>query len=62
MTDIATVEAMAAGAAQALRRQLRAEQPDLAWEVRVGPVDRVKLAKLQVEQGSVPTPSAGGEG
>jgi len=47
VTECATVEAMAAGAARALRQHLRAERPDLAWEVWVGPVDRAKLARLE---------------
>lgn len=56
MTDIATVEALGAGFARGLRHALQAERPDLAWEVRVGPVDRAKLARLNAEAASVPTP------
>jgi hypothetical protein len=48
-TKEAAVEALAAGAARGLRNHLRAEQPDLAWEVKVGPVDRAKLARLGEE-------------
>ena len=63
MTDIATAEAMAAGFARGLRNQLRAERPDLSWEVTVGPVDRDKLAQIEAKHAppSVHPPSIGGE-
>jgi hypothetical protein len=47
MTDPAAVEALAAGFARGVERRLRAERPDLAWEVRVGPIDWAKLARLE---------------
>jgi hypothetical protein len=47
MADPAAVEALVSGYARGVKRALRAERPDLSWEVKVGPVDRAKLARLE---------------
>jgi hypothetical protein len=47
MTDPAAVRALINGYARGVHSALRAEHPDLAWEVDVGPVDRAKLARLE---------------
>ncbi len=47
MTDYAAVQALVDGYARGVQSALRAERPDLAWEVSVGPVDRAKLARLE---------------
>jgi hypothetical protein len=48
-SEEAALDAMAAGFARGLELHLRAERPDLSWEVTVGPVDRAKLARLEAD-------------
>lgn len=64
MTDPAAVQALVDGAARGLAAALRAERPDLSWQVDVRPVARAKLARLGARSSALPSvrpPSAGGE-
>jgi len=49
MGEEVALDAMARGFARGLELHLRAERPDLSWEVTVGPVDWAELARLKFD-------------
>ena len=46
-SEAEAIEAGVRGFARGLELHLRAERPDLSWEVSVGPVDWDELARLK---------------
>ncbi len=54
-SEEAALDAMAAGFARGLELHLRAERPDLSWEVTVGPVDGTKVGRLEAARDDADT-------